>query len=113
MAVNTGQPFCNTTDGYLCEGTDIKGGYFVIDKLETIIAKPESPLHTKGALCYVTVGTNAVPGNTFYRYTGDAWIVHNIPNFIICPEIPTTPDESNGIIGTPGNIGDIAIVVKS
>jgi hypothetical protein len=98
MAVNTGQPFCNTTDGYLCEGTDIKGSYFVIDKIEDIRA--DSPLRTNGALCYVITGTDNYPGNTFYRYTGSAWITHNMPHTII------SPNEPSG-----GNIGDIWIVV--
>ena len=38
MAVNTKMPLTNTADGYLCEGTDIRGGYFTIDLVANIPA---------------------------------------------------------------------------
>ncbi len=61
MAVNTKMPLTNTADGYLCEGTDIKGGYFVIDDVANI----PSTIAKTGSLCYCT------GDSTFYQYNED------------------------------------------
>jgi hypothetical protein len=60
MAVNTKMPLTNTADGYLCEGTDIRGGYFVIDKVENI---PNTIAKT-GSLCFCQEDSK------FYQYNG-------------------------------------------
>lgn len=65
MAINTGQPFCNTTDGYLCEGKDIKGGYFVV----SAIANAPAAITQTGSLCYCTGDSK------FYQYNGSSWVV--------------------------------------
>lgn len=67
MAINTGQPFCNTTDGYLCEGKDIKGGYFVVDT----IANAPAAITQTGSLCYCT------GDSTFYQYN-NGWAAATI-----------------------------------
>lgn len=64
MAVNTKMPLTNTADGYLCEGTDIRGGYFVIDKTENI----PSTITKTGSLCY------CITESKFYQYDGVNWI---------------------------------------
>ena len=64
MAVNTKMPLTNTADGYLCEGTDIRGGYFVIDKTENI---PNTIAKT-GSLCYCT------DSSKFYQFDGMDWV---------------------------------------
>ena len=63
MAINTGQPFCNTTDGYLCEGTDVKGSYFVID----VISNAPAAITQPGSLCYCTTESK------FYYYSSNTW----------------------------------------
>ena len=82
MAINTGQPFCNTTDGYLCEGKDIKGGYFVIDTIANIPAA----IAQIGSLCYVT-GTSSTPINKFYQYNG-TWVEASLGNQIPEAKLP-------------------------
>jgi hypothetical protein len=111
MALNTGQPFCNTTDGFLCEGKDIKGGYFVVD---TITNAP-SAIAVLGSLCYVS------DENMFYRYSektedGEVigyWAPHNMPHILIRDYIPVNADPEKGIEETPGNIGDIIVVINN
>ena len=63
MAVNTKMPLTNTADGYLCEGTDIRGSYFVIDKLENI----PSTITKTGSLCFCQ------DDSKFYQYNGTTW----------------------------------------
>lgn len=63
MAVNTKMPLTNTADGYLCEGTDIRGGYFVIDKIVNI----PSTIAKVGSLCYCQEDSK------FYQYDGENW----------------------------------------
>lgn len=65
MAINTGQPFCNTTDGYLCEGKDIKGSYFVV----SAIANASAAITQTGSLCFCTGDSK------FYQYNGSSWVV--------------------------------------
>lgn len=60
MAVNTKMPLTNTADGYLCEGTDIRGGYFTIDAIANISSKITQP----GSLCYCTGDSK------FYQFNG-------------------------------------------
>jgi hypothetical protein len=64
MAVNTKMPLTNTADGYLCEGTDIKGGYFVIDNKANI----PSTIAKTGSLCYCQADAK------FYIYNGIDWV---------------------------------------
>ena len=64
MAVNTKMPLTNTADGYLCEGTDIRGGYFVIDKTENI----PSTIAKTGSLCYCT------DDSKFCQFDGTTWV---------------------------------------
>lgn len=68
MAINTGQPFCNTTDGYLCEGKDIKGGYFVV----SAIANAPAAITQTGSLCFCTGDSK------FYQYNGNTWQPANL-----------------------------------
>jgi hypothetical protein len=68
-AVNTHFTLTNADGGYLCEGKDIKGGYFVIDALENISDR----ITEKGSLCFVT-GSENEPINKFYQYDGTAWV---------------------------------------
>lgn len=63
MAVNTKMPLTNTADGYLCEGTDIRGGYFVIDKLVNI----PSTITKVGSLCFCQEDSK------FYQFNGTSW----------------------------------------
>lgn len=60
MAVNTKMPLTNTADGYLCEGTDIRGGYFTIDAIANISSK----ITQIGSLCYCTGDSK------FYQFDG-------------------------------------------
>lgn len=64
MAVNTKMPLTNTADGYLCEGTDIRGCYFVIDKTENI----PSTIAKTGSLCFCT------DESKFYQFDGATWV---------------------------------------
>jgi hypothetical protein len=63
MAINTGQPFCNTTDGYLCEGKDIKGSYVVVADT-TARDNLSAAAIMKGTLCYCQSDSK------LYQYTG-------------------------------------------
>lgn len=64
MAVNTKMPLTNTADGYLCEGTDVRGSYFVIDKVANI----PSTIAQEGSLCYCQ------EDDKFYIYNSSAWV---------------------------------------
>lgn len=95
MAINTGQPFCNTTDGYLCEGTDVKGAYFVIDA----IGNAPAAITQTGSLCYCTGDSK------FYQYNGSSWVVASFSD--MSAYLP----KSGGII--TGTAGDTPLYIKS
>ena len=66
MASNTKVVLENTTDGYLAEGTSIRGGYFVIDSLANI-ATNYPRIAVEGSLCYCQ------SDDKFYVYNGSSW----------------------------------------
>lgn len=87
-------------DNVVVDSRYVKGGYVTVktederkglkgDNGENII---------KGSLCYVS------DTNKFYRYNGIDWAEHNIPHIRINNSIPSS--------STPGNIGDIIVVVN-
>lgn len=67
-AVNTHFTLTNADGGYLCEGKDIKGGYFVIDKITNI----PSRIAEKGSLCY------CINESKFYQFNGTTWTPANL-----------------------------------
>lgn len=86
MALDATNEIINSSDGYVVQGTAVRGGYFVT---ETIAAIP-SYANVKGALCYCT-GTSSAPVNKFYQYNGTSW-VSTLSGYTL----PTASDSTKG-----------------
>ena len=104
MAVNTHFALTNSDGGFLCEGTDIRGGYFVIDKIDNIPLR----IAQEGSLCYCQ------DDDTFYMYNSSAWVPANLGGSDIAVDdtlsTTSTNPVQNKVIASA--IGDISSALE-
>lgn len=95
-------------DNVVVDSRYVKGGYVTVKTIaeRNGLNGDNGQNIIKGSLCYVS------DENMFYRYTGTDWAEHNMPHIRIHSSIPENADPENGIEGTPGNIGDIIVVIN-
>lgn len=87
-------------DNVVVDSRYVKGGYVTVKTTaERDGLKGDNGQNIiKGSLCYVS------DENMFYRYDGINWAEHNMPHIRINNSIPSP--------STPGNIGDIIVVIN-
>lgn len=104
---NANAKIVNQSTGIVVAGTDVEGGYFTVDKIETIQSTYDYA-QVKGALCYVTVGSTAYPAEKFYQFNGTTWSAVEFGEKGVVAEEPNTVvrrDENAGIAANYVTLG--------
>lgn len=86
---NANAKIVNQSTGIVVAGTDVEGGYFTVNTIETVKSTYDYA-QVKGALCYVTEGSSAYPGEQFYQFDGTDWIAVEFGEKGVIAETPNT-----------------------